>query len=149
MFRKYCLSVGQTSSTSAERRSLKKTFNIPSTIEEIHIAIVESKSSEQYNDTYLRLNTIEILESEDDNNDVADEEVSANGASNPDCTENSSANQIAQKEYPRHANLFNNNRRERFCQQQVLQVLAICSVPGNIHQKVNCAVPITREPNYI
>ena len=95
----------------------EKTFDIPSTIEEIHNAIVESKSSaiddakkcsmilQQYDDTYLMLNTIEILVSEDDNNDVADEEVSANGASNPDCTENSSANQIAQKEYPRHANL--------------------------------------------
>ena len=35
------------------------------------------------------LNTIEILVSEDDNNDVADEEVSENGASNPYCTENS------------------------------------------------------------
>ena len=78
----------------------EKTFDIPSTIEEIHNAIVESKSSaiddakkcsmilQQYDDTYLMLNTIEILESEDDNNDVADE-ISANGASNPDFTENS------------------------------------------------------------
>ena len=107
---------------------------------------------QQYDDTYLMLNTIEILESEDDNNDVADE-ISANGASNPDCTENSLlqedlfANQITQKEHPRHANLFNSNRREWFCQQQDLQVLAIRSVPGSIHQKDNCSVPITREPS--
>ena len=44
---------------------------------------------QQYDSTYFMLNTIEILVSEEDNNDVADEEVSENGASNPDCTENS------------------------------------------------------------
>ena len=82
-------------------KNLKKTFDITSTIEDINNAIIGLKSSaiddikkcsmilQQYDSTYFMLNTIEILVSEDDNSNVADKEVSGNGTSNPDCTENS------------------------------------------------------------
>lgn len=78
----------------------EKTFEIPLSIDEIHHVIVQSKSSaidnakkcsmtlHQYEDTFLMLeniNTIEILENEDDNIDVV-EEVSLNLTTNSECT---------------------------------------------------------------